>query len=102
VYNVDIYVTTCQEARVGEVGIRELKQRTSEILRRVREQKEAIAITHRGRVIARLVPVEEAQERGVEASRVWVDMDQLAWEIGARWPGGVSAVEAVREQRREL
>ena len=41
-----------------EVGVRELKQHTSEVLRRVRESKEVIAITRWGQVIARLVPVE--------------------------------------------
>ena len=87
---------------MGEVGIRELKQRTSEVLRRVREHREVITITNRGRVVARLIPVEEAGEKTAEASRVWADMDQLAQEIGARWPVGVSAVEAIREQRREL
>jgi prevent-host-death family protein len=87
---------------MAEVGIRELKQRTSEVLRRVREQREAINITHRGRVVARLVPVEETSEKTDETSKVWADMDRLAQEIGTRWPEGVSAVEAVREQRREL
>ena len=85
-----------------EVGVRDLKQHTSEVLRRVRESKEVIAITRRGQVIARLVPVEEILETRAESSRVWADMDELAQEIGARWPVGLSAVEAVREQRREL
>ena len=87
---------------MGEVGIRELKQYTSAILRRIREGKEAIAITHRGRVIVGLVPLEETPETRSEASRIWADMDEPAQEIGARWPVCVSAVEAVREQRREM
>ncbi len=83
-----------------EIGIRELKQRTSEILRHVREEKETISITYRGRVVARLVPVDKAGKRARD-NQVWTDMDELAAEIGARWPVGVTAVEAVREQRRD-
>jgi prevent-host-death family protein len=85
-----------------EVGVRELKQHASEVLRRLQEDRETVAITRRGRVIARLVPVEEPEERHAEASRVWADMDGLAQEVGARWPVGVGAAEAVSEQRREL
>jgi prevent-host-death family protein len=40
------------------VGIRELRQRASELLRLV-EQGETIEITDRGRAVARLVPVPE-------------------------------------------
>ena len=83
-----------------QVGIRELKQRTSDILRRVRQGRESVDITYRGRVVARLVPVEEAPRKRAEAAAVWAEMDQLAAEIGARWPAGLPAEEAVAEQRR--
>ncbi len=84
-----------------EIGIRELKQRTSEILRHVREERESVAITYRGRVVARLVPVNKVGKKSQDA-QVWTDMDELAAEIGDRWPVGVTAVEAVREQRRDV
>jgi hypothetical protein len=35
-----------------------------------------------------------------EFKRVWAEMDELAAEISEQWPDGVSAVDAVREQRR--
>ncbi len=79
------------------VGVRELKQQTSELLRRVRERGDEIQVTHHGRVIARIVPVAPAPE---EARRAWDDLDHLAAEIGRRWPKGVSAEEAVAEGRR--
>lgn len=85
---------------MAEIGIRELKQRTSEILRHVREEKESISITYRGRVVARLVPVDKVGKRARD-TQVWTDMDELAAEIGDRWPVGVTAVEAVQEQRRD-
>jgi len=84
------------------VGVRELKQRTSDILRRVRQGKETIFITYRGRVVARLEPVKDDDVARTESLAVWAEMDELAREIGANWPAGVSALEAVQEQRREL
>ncbi len=87
------------------VGVRELKEQTSAILRRVREGRETIAVTYRGKVVARLVPVEEpaaSQVDQAELARLWADIDQLAAEIGGRWPAGVSAVDAVRDVRRDL
>jgi antitoxin (DNA-binding transcriptional repressor) of toxin-antitoxin stability system len=66
----------------------------------VRQGKESVAITYRGRVVARLVPVEAAPRRRAKAAAVWVEMDELAAEIGARWPAGLSAEKAVAEQRR--
>ena len=85
-----------------EVGIRGLKQRASYILRQVREKKETIIITHWGRPVARLVPVEDAESKRAETLAVLTEADELARKIGTVWPEGVSAVEAVREQRREL
>ena len=89
---------------MGAVGVRELKRRASAIIRQVRESREIIDITHRGEVVARLVPVERPLSRAEETrfAAVWADMDRLAAEIAAHWPAGVTAEEAVREQRRDL
>jgi antitoxin (DNA-binding transcriptional repressor) of toxin-antitoxin stability system len=61
-----------------------------------------VLVTHYGRPVARLLPIlsEPAPEK--ESAKVWAELDQLAAEIGARWPEGVSATEAVAEGRREL
>ena len=88
---------------MAAVGVRELKEHTSQILRRVREQGETIDVTHRGRVVARLVPAEERPPpTAEELAAFWEEWDQLATEIGAHWPEGVSAVDAIRDVRREL
>lgn len=84
------------------VGIRELKQQTSKILRQVREKGEIIEITYHGETVARLVPVTPPETSHEDVAAVWADLDQLTAEISARWPEGVSAVEAIREVRREL
>jgi prevent-host-death family protein len=90
-----------EENAMASVGIRELKQNTSAVLRRVREGGEEVEITLHGRVVARLVPVirqTNASDRRVRS--VWSDIDRLAEEIGSRWPRGVTAARAVRDTRR--
>ena len=79
-----------------EVGIRELKNRTSEIVRAVREGRAEYVITYRGRPVARLVPVVE--EEGGE--QVWQELERLSREISARWRSDKSAVELLDEIRR--
>ncbi len=85
-----------------EVGVRELKQHASELLRDVREKRESITITYRGKAVAQLVPVRDEERLRREGKAVLAEMEKLAQEISKTWPKGVSAVEAVREQRREL
>ena len=87
---------------MGSVGVRELKEQTSRILRRVREGRETIDVTYRGKVVARLVPVEQIGTDTGDFAHFWANMDRLAAEIGARWPEGLSAADAVSEQRRDL
>lgn len=84
------------------VGVRELKQETSKILRRVREKGESIEITYHGETIARLVPVAPPELAQEDVAAIWTDLDQLTTEISAKWPAGVSAEAAVGEGRREL
>jgi prevent-host-death family protein len=81
------------------IGIRELKQQTSEWIRRVRENGEQVQVTYHGKVVAILVPVNPTVDEQLETN-IWNDMDSLAAEIGAAWPEGVSASQAVAEQRR--
>jgi len=84
------------------IGVRELKAGASRVLRRVRERGEEIEVTYRGRVVARIVPVSQERPRARASAAVWSSLDRLAREIGARWPRGRSAAEAVREGRRDL
>jgi prevent-host-death family protein len=84
------------------VGIRELKEHTSQILRRVREKGQSMQVTYRGQVIALILPAPTTKPKAKDLETYWSDLDQLSAEIGAHWPAGVSATDAVREGRREL
>ena len=84
------------------IGIRKLKQDTSKILQRVREQGEMVEVTYHGQAVARIVPITSPPLDEAQNSALWADMDELAAKIGKKWPPLLSAVEAVEEGRRTL
>jgi len=83
------------------VGIRELKSKATSILRSVQESGETVSVTIRGQEVARIVP---ARRHGTadELEAFQRRMDELRDRIAPLWPEGISAVDAVREQRRDL
>jgi prevent-host-death family protein len=83
--------------------VSELIRHIDEVLRMVEEEGETIEITNHGEVIAHFVPVSEPQS-SVESAKwdVWADIGRLSAEIGAHWSPDVSAVDAVRDVRRDL
>ena len=81
------------------VGIRELKEHTSEILQDVQEGQ-IIDITSGGAAVARLVPVQPSALDDGEIEAILEDLDSLAAEISASWPQGVSAQDAIDDVRR--
>ena len=92
-----------------QVGVRELKNEASEIIRTVREDRAEYIVTLRGRPVAVIVPVKEDlrefdDQRIIDASRpdadYWARLDALAAEIDAAWQSEKSAVELIEEQRR--
>jgi prevent-host-death family protein len=85
------------ETKMVTVGVRELKQQASEIVRMVRETGNQVQVTYHGEVIALLIPVKQIKKKNKNA---WAKLDLLAAEISARWPAGVSAVDATSEGRR--
>jgi prevent-host-death family protein len=84
------------------IGIRELKERASEIVREVREQQAEYTVTHRGRVVARLVPAEPPAPSQADIEAYLAEWDEIAAEINRDWPEGVSAEDVMRDIRREL
>ena len=101
-YNVVTIVATKEEV-MQTLGVRELKERISEILHLVQEKGEIIEVTNRGEVIALVVPAHKPQPPVEQSgSAIWTDFDRLAAEIGVQWPKDVSAIDAVRDVRREL
>ena len=84
------------------VRVRELRQHATEIVRQVRVKRATVQITYRGKVVAQLMPVREPLPVPKGTGAMWTDLDRLVAEIWACWPTHGSAVDAVREGRREL
>lgn len=89
------------EADMQQIGVRELRAKTSEVLRRVHEG-ETYQITSRGKVIAQLSPASDGMQDGRTAFEEWTAYwDHLVEEIGKHvdLSKPVDAVELLRGGR---
>ena len=86
---------------MSSVGVRELKEQTSEIIRRVREDGETIDITYRGEVVATITPkqpIAPAQDRAF-----WDAQRRLAREIGkSLGDKPIDVLELLDRERMEI
>jgi prevent-host-death family protein len=85
------------------IGVRDLKNRASEIVRDVHEQDAEYIVTLRGEPVAVLRPLPErsARElRHVERQEALAKLDELAERVASAWRSPKSAVALVDEQRR--
>ena len=85
------------------VGIKELKNRTTQILKEVRENQEEFIVTLNGDAVAALRPipkadVEKARLEKVEA--LLFEAGRIAKDVGARWKGEESSADAISNDRR--
>ena len=81
------------------VGIRELRARTSEILRRVRDGGQPVDITSRGEVIARIIPVAPPADDIAHDLAVIDSIEQLAAEIGSHYPQAANVDDLMKDLR---
>ena len=81
------------------VGVRQLKEKASEIIRLVRANQDTVLITYHGKVVARITPIEPPL-LGTESDNAWVTLEELAAKIGQHWPQGVTSTQAISEIRR--
>ena len=87
------------------IGVREFKNKATQVVRAVRENHAEYIITVDGAPVAVLSPFDDdARERmrqsDIEAHLAW--MDHMSELISAAWTGTETAVEAVERQRRSL
>lgn len=86
---------------MASVGVRELKEHTSEILRRVRDDGETIDITYRGEVVATIQPKRPLDPEKGRA--FWERIETLQQQIGANLGSGpIDVVELLNVERMEI
>ena len=94
---------------MARIGVRELKNKATEIIRNVREERAEYVVTYHGRPVAVLIPVDEdwLEEETIRATQaakpsddVWAELESLRQEIGQAWQSDKTAVELISEQRR--
>jgi prevent-host-death family protein len=90
------------------IGIRELRENTSEVLRKVREEKAEYVITNQGQPVAVLLPIdtEKVEKAMLETGKQsalggWEAYKQLADEFRIIFPDGISTQSILDEIREE-
>jgi prevent-host-death family protein len=90
------------------IGVRELRARTAEVLRRVREEKQEYVITHQGEPVALLLPIDEQAVQAAilqaahgAAGNGWERYSQVAELVRAGWPAGAATQRLLDEVREE-
>ena len=86
-----------------EIGIRELKNQASQVVRSVHEEMVEYVVTVRGKPVAVLRPFTEEdaeQWRQAEVRDAMAEMKSLAERVAEAWTSSQSGVELVEEQRR--
>lgn len=91
---------------MATIGVRELREKATEVLRKVREEKAEYIITHQGRPVALLLPVDvEAIETAMlETAKKtgtggWEIYQALADALRASWPTGIDTQAVLDEVR---
>jgi len=84
-----------------KIGIRELKARAPQVVREVRESGQAVDITYRGEIVARLSPAEESRGHG-DFVTAWKHFDDVVAKIGKRSRGRRAGTKAAATWRRDL
>jgi prevent-host-death family protein len=85
---------------MSAIGVRELKIHASEIMRRVKENRERYVVTHRGQPVAVIIPVDEAQPGPKDGASAWEELVALGQQIGRGWQSPQTSAEILSEMRR--
>ncbi|MGC9396618.1 MAG: type II toxin-antitoxin system Phd/YefM family antitoxin [Anaerolineae bacterium] len=89
------------------IGVRELRQQTAEVLRRIREERTEYIITYQGKPVAVMLPVDAAAvEQAIldigkqGTAQGWDAYVQVADTVRQRWPEATTTQSLLDEIRR--
>ena len=85
------------------IGVRELINKASRVIRTVREDMIEYIVTLRGEPVAVLRPLTDSEAerlRQIQLEEALAEMRSLAQEVGESWSSDRSGVELISDQRR--
>lgn len=87
------------------VGVRELKTHAARIVRHVREARASYVLTHRGRAVGVILPLDQSQETSEasedsDAHAAWDAFVRAGRRLERRFRPGVSGVRLLSVTRR--
>jgi prevent-host-death family protein len=85
---------------MADIGVRELKIHASEIIRKVKENRNRYIVTHRGRPVAAIIPIEEALPYSQDEINAWDELESIGKQIGHQWQSPKSSTELLSDMRR--
>lgn len=88
---------------IETIGVRDLKNSATRVVRAVREDHAEYVITLHGEPVAVLRPYTNEDDERLRTARVesyLAELDELAHDIGTAWTSEKSGVALVDEQRR--
>ena len=89
----------------GRVGVRELKTHAARILRQVRDARASYIVTHRGRAVGVILPLDPEDGASLapdvaDATTAWKAFVRAGRRLERRFKPGVSGVRLLSESRR--
>lgn len=91
------------------ITVDELRERLDEVIDKLAHGGEPLAVTRDGAVVAEMNPNKDVRAQGAAPTRTredrdayWAELRQLQRDIAPLWPKGVSALDAIREDRSRL
>lgn len=89
------------------IGVRELREQASKVIRQVREEGAEYVVTYQGRPVAIILPLdtERAEAEMVQVSKKailenWETYKRLAEELRRVWPSDISTQDLMDAVRR--
>ena len=82
------------------VGVRELKAHAARIVRSVRESRASYVVTHRGRAVGVLLPIDAGREDGPADGAAWTTFLEAGRQLQRGIRPGTSVVNLLSESRR--
>ena len=106
-YTIETHLYTHKEFGMPLIGVRELRAKTAEVLRRIREERAEYVVTHQGKPVALMLPVdtEVIEKKLIEAAKQsseagWETYQFLAESLREIWPEDQDTQSIIDEIRK--